>query len=40
LALDALAPVALSVLDQTKIENIIITRWRNYSAAATPAPDS
>jgi len=38
LTLDALAPAALSVLDQTKIENIIITSLAEYSAAATPAP--
>ena len=38
LTLDLLAPVALSVLEQTKIENIIITSLAEYSAAATPAP--
>src|ERR1700686_2704975 len=38
LTLDALAPAVLSVLDQTKIENIIITSLAEYSAAATPAP--
>lgn len=38
LTLDVLAPVALSVLEQTKIENIIITSLAEYSAAATPAP--
>ncbi len=38
LTLNALAPVALSVLDQTKIEHVIITSLAEYSAAATPAP--
>ena len=38
LTLDALAPAALSVLDQTKIENLIITSLAEYSTAATPAP--
>ena len=38
LTLDVLAPAVLSVLDQTKIENVIITSLAEYSAAATPAP--
>ncbi len=38
LTLDALAPVTLSVRDQTKIENVIITSLAEYSAAATPPP--
>src|SRR6185436_13970738 len=33
LTLDALAPAALSVLDQTKIQNVIITSLAEYSAA-------
>jgi long-chain acyl-CoA synthetase len=36
LTLDALAPVTLSVRDQTKIENVIITSLAEYSAAAQP----
>jgi long-chain acyl-CoA synthetase len=38
LTVDVLAPAALSVLDQTKIQNVIITSLAEYSAAATPAP--
>lgn len=39
LTLDVLAPVTLSVRDQTKIENVIVTSLPEYSAAATqPAP--
>lgn len=38
LTLDTLAPNALSVIEQTKIENLIITSLAEYSAAATPAP--
>ncbi|MCM3872727.1 MAG: long-chain fatty acid--CoA ligase [Pyrinomonadaceae bacterium] len=38
LTLDALAPVTLGVLDQTKIENLIITSLAEYSAAAAPPP--
>jgi long-chain acyl-CoA synthetase len=36
LTLDALAPVTLSVRDQTKIKNVIITSLVEYSPAATP----
>jgi long-chain acyl-CoA synthetase len=38
LTLDVLAPVTLGVLEQTKIENVIITSAAEYSIAATPAP--
>ena len=38
LTLDLLAPVTLSVRDQTKIENVIITSIGEYTAAAQPAP--
>ena len=38
LTLDLLAPVTLSVLGQTKIENVIITSLAEYSIAAQPAP--
>jgi long-chain acyl-CoA synthetase len=38
LTLDVLTPVVLPVLEQTKIENIIITSLAEYSLAATPAP--
>lgn len=36
LTLDVLAPVTLSVRDQTKIENVIITSLAEYSPAAKP----
>ena len=38
LALDALAPVTLSVRAQTAIEHVIITSAAEYSAAAVPTP--
>lgn len=38
LTLDLLAPVSLSVLEQTEIENVIITSLAEYSAAQTPTP--
>jgi long-chain acyl-CoA synthetase len=38
LTLDALAPIALNVLGQTKIEHVIITSLAEYSIAAQPAP--
>ena len=39
LTLDALAPVALRVQDQTLIETVIITSIAEYSAAATPTSE-
>jgi len=38
LTLDLLAPLTLSVIEQTQIENVIITSLGEYSAAAAPAP--
>ena len=38
ITLDALAPLALAVRDQTSIQTTIITSLAEYSAAATPAP--
>jgi long-chain acyl-CoA synthetase len=38
LTLDALAPLTLGVLAQTKIERVIITSVAEYSIAATPTP--
>ena len=38
LTLDALAPLTLSVLNQTNIENVIITSMAEYSIAATETP--
>jgi long-chain acyl-CoA synthetase len=38
LTLDALAPLTLNVLAQTKIERVIITSMAEYSIAATPTP--
>jgi long-chain acyl-CoA synthetase len=38
LTLDLLAPITLSIRDQTKIANIIITSLAEYSAAAQPSP--
>jgi long-chain acyl-CoA synthetase len=38
LTLDVLAPVSLSVREQTSIENLIITSAGEYSAAALPCP--
>ncbi len=38
LTLDALAPLTLPVLDQTNIENVIITSLAEYSVASTQAP--
>jgi long-chain acyl-CoA synthetase len=38
LTLDALAPLTLSILEQTEIENVIITSLMEYSIAATPTP--
>lgn len=38
LTLDALAPSTLGVLEQTKIEHVIITSVAEYSIAATPTP--
>jgi long-chain acyl-CoA synthetase len=38
LTLDLLAPLTLSVLEQTKIENVIITSLAEYSAGAVPTP--
>jgi long-chain acyl-CoA synthetase len=38
LTLDVLAPLTLSVLEQTSIEHVIITSLAEYSVAASPAP--
>jgi long-chain acyl-CoA synthetase len=38
LTLDLLAPLTLSVLEQTGIENVIITSLAEYSAEAVPTP--
>ncbi len=38
LTLDVLAPLTLSVREQTSIENIITTSLAEYSVAATPSP--
>lgn len=37
--LDALAPVTLSVLEQTGIEHVVVTSVMEYSAAAAPCPE-
>jgi long-chain acyl-CoA synthetase len=39
IVLDALAPLAFAVREQTKIEKIIVTSAAEYSAAAVPCPD-
>lgn len=39
LTIDLIAPLVLSVSDETSIENIIITSLGEYSAAATPTPE-